>query len=141
MFSNFFLLYLPAAPMEITITQVLLLSKILTEFVLVRKILSLNARQDWDSKKLKQIVLVNELTIPSKFINVCENKLAIVSLPTSLLCTNLPKLYLTKFLVTNYSIICYQACDNQPCEHKLHYVIFSLMNVVSFFCKFQSNPH
>ena len=41
--------------------------------------------------------------------------------------------------------ICDRACENQPCERKLHRVIFlpisSALNVVSRFCKFQKLVH
>ena len=41
--------------------------------------------------------------------------------------------------------ICDRACKNQPCEHKLHRVIFSLisssLNVVFHFRKFQKKAH
>ena len=41
--------------------------------------------------------------------------------------------------------ICDRACENQPCEHKLHRVVFllisSIQNVVSHFCKFQKKAH
>ena len=43
--------------------------------------------------------------------------------------------------VSKVSIICDRAYDNQPCEHKLHRIIFSLIsfirNVVSHFRKLQ----
>ena len=41
--------------------------------------------------------------------------------------------------------ICDRACENQPCERKLHRVIFSAissaLNMVSHFRKFQKKAH
>ena len=42
-------------------------------------------------------------------------------------------------------IICNYACKNQPCEYKLHLVVFllisSLLSVVFRFCKLQKKAH
>ena len=49
------------------------------------------------------------------------------------------------YILSRVHDICDRACKNQPCEHKLHRVIFSAissaLNVVSHFCKFQKKAH
>ena len=44
-----------------------------------------------------------------------------------------------------WSDICNRACENQPCERKLHEVtfllIFSALNVASHFCQFHKKAH
>ena len=44
-----------------------------------------------------------------------------------------------------FKVICDRACENQPCERKLHLVIFSaissVLNVLSHFRKFQKKAH